>query len=722
MEVIQQPSPQPHPVRDSTSSANQAQCTVENVHSGQRLCRFYSQGRYCQFGKRCRFLHQQSDQMASSKRPTQKQEYAGHQRSSLSSESTPTSSAVDKSNEVTSADVSPALQPSASAPVKAQSKKQRAPKLCRYFANGYCAMDNKCRFWHPEQPLPSQPSSVKRHEPPKAKPIVSESHNSRPSVLKEEMRLSQMTPEVARQLRETEITQLIKRFPKDKIIIQEREDGKVTYYRVTVQPTDPDWPFDLKEMDIMVCFPEDYPSEVFSLTIPEDQELRSVMGRHIYQASLEWLQAKFATNQLIGKVELLFRPYLRWLDRNMERLFTEGARLLKRDIDAEKAGIEFVPYQQLQVSASAGSTQATVPGTETKTGHEHQSADACAINKAEGKIGLETTSGAEDDDDEDIDDSDSWVSCDEDEPQSTSNIAGPSVRRVEEDGGPGPRKGTEIRLLDLHLGEGVGTLVAQQLTVSLQCNRCKTTADLTMLRKHPYTAQCDKCSARIDATFHPSMLHQFSAVVGHLDLRGVAPIDLVLQDCIFVVSCLSCSQEGPVQNLAYGQSRDVSCLHCHSKLSILAEATRFQKISFPRNTIGDLLQRPRKSFRDPAIQGGKPLPERGTCKHYRKSCRWLRFPCCGKAYPCDSCHNEAQNHEMELATRMICGYCAKEQPYSNGKPCISCASMMTRGTQSRHWEGGQGCRNRIKMSRKDKQKYANTSKTISRRTVNLQKK
>lgn len=39
----------------------------------------------------------------------------------------------------------------------------------------------------------------------------------------------------------------------------------------------------------------------------------------------------------------------------------------------------------------------------------------------------------------------------------------------------------------------------------------------------------------------------------------------------------------------------------------------------------------------------------------------VRFPCCGRAYPCDVCHDEDQDHPMELATRMICGYCAKEQ-------------------------------------------------------------
>lgn len=43
------------------------------------------------------------------------------------------------------------------------------------------------------------------------------------------------------------------------------------------------------------------------------------------------------------------------------------------------------------------------------------------------------------------------------------------------------------------------------------------------------------------------------------------------------------------------------------------------------------------------------------CTHF------FRFPCCGRTYPCDVCHDENQDHPMELATRMICGFCAKEQ-------------------------------------------------------------
>ena len=69
----------------------------------------------------------------------------------------------------------------------------------------------------------------------------------------------------------------------------------------------------------------------------------------------------------------------------------------------------------------------------------------------------------------------------------------------------------------------------------------------------------------------------------------------------------------------------------------------------------------KKPPKNPAIREGCPLPEFGTCRHYKHSYRWLRFPCCGKAYPCDVCHDKKEDHEMTFANRMICGYCCKEQ-------------------------------------------------------------
>lgn len=86
----------------------------------------------------------------------------------------------------------------------------------------------------------------------------------------------------------------------------------------------------------------------------------------------------------------------------------------------------------------------------------------------------------------------------------------------------------------------------KSLTMCTVC-RCKVTADLTLTGRTPCTAQCEKCSASINAAFRPCMLHHYSDVLGYLDLQNAAPADLVLQECELTVGCLSCSQEGPAQ-------------------------------------------------------------------------------------------------------------------------------------------------------------------------------
>ncbi|XP_053573237.1 uncharacterized protein LOC128663103 [Bombina bombina] len=653
-------------------------CKDTRTQQSRRLCKFFSQGQYCQFGKRCRFLHQYIDNPSSYRSHNPTISVVNHKQGNI----------TDISASSSTREVDSGLEKKQSQPQQ-QKYQYRPRKLCRYFLAGYCALERNCRFWHGSTDPPLNDDNLPNKKQPEKK-MEGRSQEIRPCFVPEEIKISDITPEITRQLREKEITKLMKRIPKDKLIVQEREDKEVTYYRFTVEPTDPDWPFDLKEIEILVEFPVDYPLQVFNIQVPEDQDLPSVMGRHACEASVEWLKAKHATNQLMGKVELLFSPFLRWLDRNMERLFTEGARLLKRDIDAEKAGIEFVPYQQLQAAVSVTSSEA-------------------ADHPKEHVANLQQTSSENSEDD-----SDSWISCDEDEDLDPGTEAA-DVQTVD---AVGPRRGSEIRLLALRLGEGVGTALAHRILVSLQCNRCKVTADLSLVENQPCSAQCEKCNSNISGTFHPTIMHQFSAILGYVDIKGAVPKDLILQDSFFMIGCLNCSQEAPVQDLSYGIIKELNCLSCHSKLNVFTEAAKFQKVErFAGKVSGLQNQNRKKTLRDPSIQLGKPLPDQGTCRHYRKSHRWLRFPCCGKTYPCDVCHNTAENHEMELATRMICGFCSKEQPYGNGKPCIYCANMMGRGSHAIHWEGGKGCRNKVKMSRKDKQKYANSSKTLSRKSI-----
>jgi len=53
------------------------------------------------------------------------------------------------------------------------------------------------------------------------------------------------------------------------------------------------------------------------------------------------------------------------------------------------------------------------------------------------------------------------------------------------------------------------------------------------------------------------------------------------------------------------------------------------------------------------------LPNKGACRHYKFSFRWLRFACCGRAFACDHCHEEnSEPHDYDKADVMICGMCS----------------------------------------------------------------
>lgn len=189
----------------------------EPVPQTLQLCRFFSQGRHCNFGKKCKFLHVRHEVSAQEKdtitTPSQR-------------DVTPPNSEGPGGN---AGQRPPTTNNSRAAPAASH-------RPCRYFISGHCTMEDRCRFWHPPQ-VPSVddlPVPGNYTTPAQRMPVP------RPSIL-QEVKLCDLTEDATKELRDTEIKQLKKRFPKDQLIIQERSDGKVTYYRATVEATDPDW-------------------------------------------------------------------------------------------------------------------------------------------------------------------------------------------------------------------------------------------------------------------------------------------------------------------------------------------------------------------------------------------------------------------------------------------------------------------------------------------------
>lgn len=103
-------------------------------------------------------------------------------------------------------------------------------------------------------------------------------------------------------------------------------------------------------------------------------------------------------------------------------------------------------------------------------------------------------------------------------------------------------KGTAIKIIDFMLSENVATLVCSKVSVVVQCTRCRARTDFDGLPRKTQRLSCQKCNHIMSATFRPAMLHQYSAVVGHLDLEGCKAFDMILLKSEFNATCLNCDK------------------------------------------------------------------------------------------------------------------------------------------------------------------------------------
>jgi len=641
--------------------------------------------RFCGYGYNCRFSHEISVKKADRSRPSQ---------DNLSCESP-----------AANTDVNPEVPP-----IKhAVGKKLRKP-LCRYFKRGGCALGDRCKFYHPVKnvfddvtenfknvELSDNAQHANGASAPTGASAAGDNVKPKPSFQPRrtpiynrtggpqfQFRLDDLKAEDLENLKQREINQLKKRYPQAPAF--EDEKGRDAF-TVTFVPSDPDWPYDVKHLKMNIIFHEDYPAKRLQVKLPEDDIVPDTVKRQVWFGMQDWLRSRFDRLAENGIVELVFKPLLRLLDRSLEDLFTEGLKLYKKELMAKASGIELVSASVLNDRYNMNSDDEE----EDEEGEEDEDADGDHLDE-------DFDSGTEDGESEEDEEEEDEFSVDH--------------RTLDPE-----KRGIEVKLQQLQLKEQASTLRIYFAKFILQCGRCKNNAEVKLPTSRATILVCSKCHEEQIIQLRPGIAHQFTSVIGYLDVENCSPVDMILVDCLFMIGCLECSKESKVEGLPHGQLKTIFC-SCHKKLQLAVESTRFTQLKSSDyvDTRGAVvIKAKKKSTRDPAIQEGKPLPKDGTCKHYKKSFRWLRFPCCGKAYPCDECHDEKEDHEMQFANRMICGFCAKEQAFAANRDCTMCGSNMTKKTGS-HWEGGKGCRDVIKMSRGDKKKYANSNKTMSKKS------
>ncbi|KAI7775405.1 hypothetical protein LA080_006828 [Diaporthe eres] len=263
-------------------------------------------------------------------------------------------------------------------------------------------------------------------------------------------------------------------------------------------------------------------------------------------------------------------------------------------------------------------------------------------------------------------------------------------------------RGTSISLPSVEL-LGIELLQISILALSVKCQRCKTINEIGGLKPNtPKTADsCRKCGTSFSLTFRPELVHAYSPRAGFIDATGCTVADML--PSTFVPTCAKCSTPTAQGLVAVrGDTMTNVCRECHARFTFKIPEVKFLVYSAGSSTLPPTTG-PRRRDEKLGLHAGEPLPNKGVCKHYRKSYRWFRFSCCQKVHSCDKCHDETEDHPNEWANRMICGYCSREQKYTPGS-CTFCGRDLVSKARTGFWEGGKGTRDRVFMSRKDPRK------------------
>eukprot|EP00884_Botryococcus_braunii_P019216 jgi/Botrbrau1/5979/Bobra.104_1s0010.1 len=318
------------------------------------------------------------------------------------------------------------------------------------------------------------------------------------------------------------------------------------------------------------------------------------------------------------------------------------------------------------------------------------------------------------------------------------DLLGPGAGAVPEEGAPGGSGlgsgGLGLRLEGLQL-DCVDAVQPIRLSLQVECGRCGRAEALLLLldasARNPRTEAklaCSGCHLDMRVSAEPRLVHERSNLLAVLLPSDCRPARLtaqlafctmrqVLRHPGLPITCPTLEGYIPIKDQKEDY-RFAGCV-CETGLGIEPGTSRLGKArqsGGPAASLDGRAARKSCSKREArhgeaaSLQLGQPLPAFGTCKHYRLSHRWLRFPCCGRRFPCDLCHEEGTDgHEMKWATRMVCGYCSLEQAL--GERCRGCNKWLARsasgplGTATRHWQGGQGCRDKSLMDRRDAAKY-----------------
>ena len=534
-----------------------------------------------------------------------------------------------------------------------------------------------------------------------------------------------LSPDRLREIQEAELRQLKKIFSGSYAAHATPTPGELCF-QVLFRPTDPDFAYELPldgGIAVRVTLPRLYPNDPPTFSVP--QGLPSDAADRVSEA----LNAAAR----LRRHQPMLRSMFIFLDRSLESLLTpttstESAAaaapaLVKVTLKARGP----LPPRAVEASADdeARLVRIDAPAAPPTATYVPPSADELEpiINLVSRPVATadETTTEEADDDAA---------------PLSAAMSAAASENSV--------RGGIEVRLSALDVS-GVGFFTAATLGVSLVCGRCRHPNEARLPPLADVGRPCARCNNPLLARYRPSLAHESSDVVGHMDIHNATARDL-LPSTVLELACGGCGRTQNVEGAVAGAADlERHCHRCHTRMRVFFGGVRFVIAAVSLSDASDFGDAARaraatkqKAVRDVGLVPGQPLPDDGTCAHYKKSRRWLRFGCCGRLFPCSVCHDaemaagkmttepgekdENGRHVAARAGRMVCGLCSREQAIMGASDspmygvCTFCgADTVGKRHHTTFWEGGKGCRDVNRLNKNDARKGRGRAKIASKK-------
>jgi uncharacterized CHY-type Zn-finger protein len=296
-------------------------------------------------------------------------------------------------------------------------------------------------------------------------------------------------------------------------------------------------------------------------------------------------------------------------------------------------------------------------------------------------------------------------------------------------------KKQSIKLTDIKL-DNISLALISHFVFFIKCQTCRQVGFEskfiqidTKLHVYYCGTKCSKCTSDIYLVFKADFIHINNTTAGSLFSVNAEVVDLL--DSTYDASCSNCSGsmfkvkrvgkngECPTcrkTNLFSYSAKDIVDTYSSTKFLDDMVIQYFQKYTIEQEALEDNLKYIKNYDKIGLV--GNPLPDRGTCKHYKESYRWFRFSCCLRRFACPTCHDEVSDHASQQAQLVICGFCSFEQSSINSL-CSKCGKSFNKElTGNGFWEGGKGCRDKHLMNNKDQHKFVGVGKTVSRKAAN----